>query len=854
MEITRIQSTLQNLFQDDSRWAHQGQRVVFWYDSDQQFQDTFTALQLEGVEKLQLNDTPFTVKHRLLIVQPHQAFLLYAPFPAPADQDNWLLDIQHRSLTFSADRAALIFADLGFHQRSLEAIIRQHLKFFDSRKRTEALQSMQLAPQTHEKGLLLAMLSVLVGLKVPDASGLIRRVLMAGLLETDNALWAEITRFDAPQVFWRIVQDYLGVIDTTPSLNKLFVRLLITHFDTALHGHLPQSLQQHVILPGQQAYAFIDQWMRDQQDSAKWMELSRLIERELDLFPAVESLAPDILFEATSFEAVDQALIRTCIQELKAQASDLNRWRTWFTTRRSTVWYPDYYEAIYQALEAAIDLVELKHRYASGFRFPAPVLFNLYATELYQFDRAYRHFVVASYYARGDIIKQLVEEIENLYTYWFIDGLGTAWSDALEAQAKGHWQVAGAPSQVDFFRHNVIPILDRNDREKVFVIISDALRYEVASELKDAIEKELRGETLLAPQLGVLPSITRLGMAALLPGETLELMPKSGDALKAGLSTKGLESRLAVLQHKSGVEATALRAADLLAMNTEMGREAIKPYRLLYIYHDVIDAIGDKPASERHVLTDCEKAISELLKLVKKICNSLNGTHILITADHGFLYQRQPIAVADKVPLPQGDDIVETNRRFTLRTQNIEEPGLQNFTLPYESRGALVSVPRGSLRFSIQGAGSQFVHGGASLQEVCVPVITYHHKRAEKGDDGPARKVGVQINARLRRVTNNRFSFNLMQTEPVEGRWRSRRISVALYDAQGNPLTDVKTVELSSSSPHPTERESKQTLTVTATRPPTTAFLIVKDSDDNTELVRETWTINLGITNDFGDF
>jgi hypothetical protein len=77
---------------------------------------------------------------------------------------------------------------------------------------------------------------------------------------------------------------------------------------------------------------------------------------------------------------------------------------------------------------------------------------------------------------------------------------------------------------------------------------------------------------------------------------------------------------------------------------------------------------------------------------------------------------------------------------------------------------------------------------------------------------------------------------------------------VALYDAQGNPLTDVKTVELSSSSPHPTERESKQTLTVTATRPPTTAFLIVKDSDDNTELVRETWTINLGITNDFGDF
>ena len=709
---------------------------------------------------------------------------------------------------------------------------------------------MNLAPQTQEQDLLLAMMSVLVGLKVPDANGLIRRVLMAGLLETDNALWTEITRFVSPKAFWQIVQDHLGVTDATPSLNKLFVCLLITHFDTALHGYLPKSLQQHIILPSQQAYAFIDQWMRDQQDSAKWMELSQLIEKELDLFPAIEFLAPDILFEAASFEAVDQALIRACIQELKAQASDLTRWRTRFTARRSTVWYAKY-EAIYQALEAAIDLIELKHRYAN-FRLSAPLLFNTYASELYQFDRAYRHFIVASDHARGDIIKNLVEEIENLYTYWFLDGLGAAWSDALEAQTNGHWQITGVPSQANFFSHNVTPILERNDREKVFVLVSDALRYEVASELKEAIEKELRGETLLTAQLGVLPSITRLGMAALLPGNTLELIPK--DALKDGLSTKGLDTRLSVLQRNSGVEAIAFRAADLLAMSTEMGREAIKPYRLIYIYHDIIDAIGDKAASERQVLAACEDAIAELLKLVKKICNSLNGTHVLITADHGFLYQRQAIADADKVPLPYGDDIVETNRRFILRTQNIEEPSLLNFTLPYDSRGAVVSVPRGSLRFSIQGAGAQYVHGGASLQEICVPVITYHHKRAEKGDDGIARKVGVQVNARLRRVTNNRFNFNLMQTDPVEGRWRSRRVSVALYDSQGNAITDIKVVELGSNSPYPTDREFKQTLTITVTNPPTTASLIVKDSDDNTELVRETWTISLGITNDFGDF
>ena len=96
-----------------------------------------------------------------------------------------------------------------------------------------------------------------------------------------------------------------------------------------------------------------------------------------------------------------------------------------------------------------------------------------------------------------------------------------------------HWQVAGVLSQADFFKQNITPLLERNDREKVFIIISDALRYEVASELKEEIEKDLRGETLLAPQFGVLPSITRLGMAALLPGNHLELIPNSKEALTA---------------------------------------------------------------------------------------------------------------------------------------------------------------------------------------------------------------------------------------------------------------------------------------------------------------------------------
>lgn len=89
---------------------------------------------------------------------------------------------------------------------------------------------MGISPDSDERGLLLAMLSVLAGLKVPDAGTLIRRVLLGGLLESDNALWSEIERFVSPEAFWEVVQEHTDFPKQNPSLNKLFVQLLVTHF------------------------------------------------------------------------------------------------------------------------------------------------------------------------------------------------------------------------------------------------------------------------------------------------------------------------------------------------------------------------------------------------------------------------------------------------------------------------------------------------------------------------------------------------------------------------------------------------------------------------------------------------
>ncbi|TIW17767.1 MAG: BREX-1 system phosphatase PglZ type A, partial [Mesorhizobium sp.] len=69
-------------------------RVVFWYDTTREFRAAFEGLALDGVEKIEVANTEFAVKHRILREAPKQRFLLYWDGPRPADIDNWLLDVE----------------------------------------------------------------------------------------------------------------------------------------------------------------------------------------------------------------------------------------------------------------------------------------------------------------------------------------------------------------------------------------------------------------------------------------------------------------------------------------------------------------------------------------------------------------------------------------------------------------------------------------------------------------------------------------------------------------------------------------------------------------------------------------
>lgn len=240
--------------------------------------------------------------------------------------------------------------------------------------------------------------------------------------------------------------------------------------------------------------------------------------------------------------------------------------------------------------------------------------------------------------------------------------LSRNWNKVLEAENRVQdWRIPGIPRQQNFFNEAVKPQFNNPQIKRVFVIISDALRYEVAEELGNQINTEKRFTAELRSQLGVLPSYTQLGMAALLPHDEICYQPGNGDIVYAdGLSTSGTPNRDTILKKYKGM---AVKSDDLLKWKNQEGRDLIRDYEVVYIWHNTIDAMGDSASTEEKTFEACRNAVVELKDLVTRVINRLHGTRIIVTADHGFLFQQQPLS--DQIKLR-----CKSNQTIRLKTTN----------------------------------------------------------------------------------------------------------------------------------------------------------------------------------------
>lgn len=381
------------------------------------------------------------------------------------------------------------------------------------------------------------------------------------------------------------------------------------------------------------------------------------------------------------------------------------------------------------------------------------------------------------------------------------------WSDLITAQDRNTWGVELIEPQEQFSITHVEKIVSRNDRDKVAVIISDAMRYEVAVELKENLNKNTNGTCELTSMAGCLPSYTKLGMAALLPHTRLEF--EKEHILVDGMNSDGIDNRGKILT-KTREESIALRFKDLRDLKRDEARERIRGKRVIYIYHNKIDDTGDNQSSEDEVFKAADETIQEIEDMVNRLVNSLNISNIIITADHGFLYTRDALEDVDVIDVSGFDKerFITQNKRFIISSEKTDPMNTHRFLMDYVSEAEkplYLYTPYADLRFKMAGGGRNFVHGGLSFQEIVIPVLLYNHKSLTDLDKKGIEygKVGITLVGQTRKITNNPFKITIFQTENVTEKRGLLKCRIALYDANGTRVSDEKIILADKNSDDP---------------------------------------------------
>jgi len=335
---------------------------------------------------------------------------------------------------------------------------------------------------------------------------------------------------------------------------------------------------------------------------------------------------------------------------------------------------------------------------------------------------------------------QAVGQVRTAYADW----VRHLTEDFVPALEKVQWDTSWDLHQTQVFDDKVKP-----DQGSVAFFVVDAFRYEMCQELKDRLNQADR--ISLEAAVAALPTITPVGMAALLPGASSSFSVRETSSGVAGAVEGSVfpdwPARWKYLQGK--VPGTVeVRLSTLLNMSPDAIADRIKDARLILVRSQDIDAVG-----EAGVGLIAQQAMATVIPNLARAVHRLSKAGIqrfIVSADHGHLLD---VAQDDdmKIESPGGDK-VDLHRRCWAGRGGKTPTGavrVSGANLGYDTDLDFV-FPTGRGVF-LAGGDLQYHHGGLSLQELLVPVLTI---TMEQGLEGPGPEAKVHLHDVPDQITN----------------------------------------------------------------------------------------------------
>jgi len=387
--------------------------------------------------------------------------------------------------------------------------------------------------------------------------------------------------------------------------------------------------------------------------------------------------------------------------------------------------------------------------------------------------------------------------------------------------------VAGTPGglpsaaiihQADVYAKIVEPAAGKG---RVAYFLVDALRFEMARELTTLLADDWQAE--LIPALATPPTVTEIGMAALLPGAEhgLAVVAAENGGLAAVVGGKALKNRQERLDcFESAVKGAAAGSGpgggvvtarlDQLAPLADIHlSDAIRAARIVVVTatEDIDGLCENTPGIARGML---DEVMLRLRRAIKALFG-LGIKTVVISADHGYLFGEK--LTSGQGIDPPGGKTVALKRRVWVGQGGAHIEGALRAPLSAFGLGGVLELvtPRGLSAFKVPGGGAEYFHGGLSLQEAIIPVLIVRPTAPQAA--GAAAQIKWQlslgspkITTRFVSVTVEGLSEELLPVEPpavrVEVRAEGATISVPVSASYGfsEATRDVK-LALAADSP-----------------------------------------------------
>ena len=837
-----LKDTLKGAFSRDTE-RKRTRKIIFWYDSKQEYQDFINELELEDTEIIKYDNNSFWIRYHIEKEELNKNIIIYLPFERKKGIDNDLLDLEtsNSDLLFNPDSTTMRLKNLGLTE-DCRNVIKKYAKFFGNKKRETEFKNFDI-DEKNTDNIDLIITAILLNIKSINEDEILKEIVKYYF--EDEKKYEELFKFGNEEFILSLFNDTFGVnVNSYEELQEVYKSLVFTYFATSLKDIKKVSRYSKYLLTKKttNVYVFINSLMRDKTTKEYFEKIAQDIEEEFGIEELIKSMDIEEYNLSDAFKVIDKYVIKYLVDKLFNGIGEYDIYKNYIDDRENKYWF-DKLENEYNLLKVSIAFFEKIKELENAIKIVDIDKFAKdYADNFSEVDTLYRkmYFYFDSIEDK-DVFINLKNKIENIYINDFMTELSIKWSDMIENLTK--YDSNRITLQKDFYKNYIKPFNDKKDR--IVVIVSDAFRYECAKELNNRL-KVFASKSDIGYMQGLVPSYTKLGMAALLPNKELSRVQDSDDILVDGLSSSSIKDRELLLQNENP-DSIAVKYDDLYDMTKLEWKKLFSGKKVVYIYHDTVDNAGEH--NENTIFTACDKAITELEKLVRDLHTTFSGINAFITADHGFFYKRGKVESYEKTN--KTSNATKQKTRYSYSDSVSEEEGILSINLDYifGQDSGYVNIPKGNIIYARQGTGINYVHGGILPQEIIIPVIDFKSTRTSD----TSKKVGITYSGLSTKITNAITYLEFLQDNNVDDNNKPCRYLVHFEDENGNRISDECTIVANYENTEVKDRFFKEKFVFKniSYDKEKAYYLVIIDEETGIEVQKIKFYIDIAIVNNF---